>query len=312
MTEGAPSVVVVGSLNADLVVRMERFPAPGQTLTGTDFHVYPGGKGANQACAASRLGARVALVGRVGADDNGRMLQTSLQAAGVDLTHVLEDPEAPTGTAVISIDATGQNQIVIVSGANGRVSTGDVDRARGLFVPGVLVLLQLEIPFETVAHAVERAREAGATVILDPAPARADALRLLGLVDVVTPNESELAALLGEAPAADESAALRQARALVVRGARCVITKLGGRGACLVARDRERRFVAPAVKAVDTTAAGDVWNGAFARALARGGGEDDAGRYATEAAALSVTRAGAQPSMPTDGELADWLAARKQ
>jgi ribokinase len=303
-------IVVVGSLNADLVVHTPRFPAPGETTTGTGFAIYPGGKGANQAVAAGRLGGDVAMVGRVGDDDHGRLLRASLQAASVDTAAVMTDPDAATGVAVITIDATGQNQIVLAPGANHRLRPEDVERHRGLVEGAAVVLLQLEVPLETVATAARIARDAGVTVVLDPAPARAEALELLPLVDVLTPNETELRLLAG-APSgpASPSEALLMARTLLGRGARAVVAKLGAAGAVLVSAEGERTWPAPVVKAVDTTAAGDAWNGAFAVALAEGREMRDAGPFANAAAALSVTRPGAQPGMATREELERFRAA---
>jgi ribokinase len=301
-------VVVVGSLNADLVVRLERFPAAGETVAGTGFAVHPGGKGANQAVAAAKLRARVFMVGRVGRDGSGRLLRESLAAAGVDLRHLRDDPEAPTGTALVEIDAAGQNRIVVVPGANGQVVPEDVDAAEGSFDPETLVLLQLEVPLPVVERALALARRRGARTILDPAPARPEAAALLGLADYLTPNETELAALVGEPPARGLEQSRRQARALLDRGAGAVVAKRGAEGALLVRKSAELFWSAPTVSAVDSTAAGDAWNGAFAAALASGRREEEAGRLATDAASFSVTRAGAQPSMPTLEELADFCA----
>lgn len=298
------ALVVLGSLNADLVVRVPRFPGPGETVAGADLAVFPGGKGANQACAAGRLGARVHMIGRVGVDESGRLLKASLGAAGVDTDPVAADEAAPTGTALITIDASGQNQIVIVAGANGRVSAEDVERGRGLIERAGFLLLQLEVPVAAVAAAARLARAAGVAVILDPAPARREALDLLPLADYVTPNESELLALAGEKPGpVGPAEAGRLARRVLQRGARRVVAKLGEHGALLVTGDGEERWPGLPVEAVDTTAAGDVWNGAFAAALAEGAGEREAGAFANAAAAVSVTRAGAQPSMPTRAEV---------
>lgn len=302
-------VVVVGSLNADLVVRVDKFPAAGETVSGTDFAVHPGGKGANQACAAARLGARVFMVGRLGRDGNARLLRESLEAAGVDLSHVREDPSVPTGTALIEIDAAGQNRIVVVPGANGKVEPADVDGAADLVGPGTILLVQLEIPLPAVARALSLGRERRAQIILDPAPARPETAALVRLAHILTPNETELGALVGEGPATDRDGARKQARALLARGAQAVVAKRGAEGAFLVRQDEEHHWPAPRVKIVDTTAAGDAWNGAFAAALAEGRSEDNAGRFATDAAALSVTRAGAQPGMPTRAELLVWRAA---
>jgi ribokinase len=297
-------IVVVGSLNADLVVRVPRFLSPGETTVGQELAVHPGGKGANQAYAASRLGAQVHMVGRVGTDDAGRLLLASLTGAGVDVDAVPRDAAAPTGTALITIDAAGHNQIVIVPGANGRLSPEDVESRRDLIASAGFVLLQLEVPLETVEAAARAGRDGGAVVILDPAPARIECLKLLPLVDYVTPNETERAALVGEPGrrlGADEARSL--ARALLGWGPRRVVAKLGAEGACRISAEGERSWPGLTVTAVDTTAAGDVWNGAFATALAEGADESEAGEFANVAAAISVTRAGAQPSMPTRSDV---------
>lgn len=302
------AIVVVGSLNADLVVRTPRFPAPGETTTGSDFAIYPGGKGANQAVAAGRLGARVAMIGRVGRDDHGLLLRRSLSDAGVDAEPVIDDAAA-TGVAVITIDASGQNQIVLAPGANARLRPDDVERRRSLIEGASVVLLQLEVPLDTVEAAARIARRAGVSVVLDPAPARREALALLPLVDFVTPNETELRVLVGAPPGPttpDEAAAM--ARALLAQGARGVIAKLGPAGVIAVSADGESRWPGHSVQAVDTTAAGDAWNGAFAVALAEGRSRPDAGAFANAAAAISVTRPGAQPSMATRDEVERFLA----
>lgn len=294
------TIVVVGSLNADLVVRTLRFPAPGETTTGTEFAVYPGGKGANQAVAAARLGARVVMVGRVGRDDHGRLLKASLTAAGVDAERVIDDEDAATGVAVITVDASGQNQIVLAPGANRRLRPDDVERRRRLIESAAVVLLQLEVPPETVEAAAKIAHRAGVAVVLDPAPARHEALTLLSHVDFITPNETELH-LLASAPAkpTNPEDAARMARTLLGQGARCVIAKLGPAGAIAISAEEQCYWPAHDVAAVDTTAAGDAWNGAFAVALAESRTLQEAGAFANAAAAISVTRAGAQPSMAT-------------
>lgn len=305
MSARGESVAVVGSLNVDLVVTVERFPAPGETVEGRSLAVFAGGKGANQACAVGRLGGRAVMVGRVGADAYGELLRNGLESAGVDVAHVAVDPDEPTGTAAITLDATGQNHIVVVAGANGACSTQDLDAAAAALASAAVVLLQLEIPLATVAEAARRARAAGALVILDPAPARALPDALLGDVDVLTPNETELTAMTGGSGGqpVDERDAIERARTLLGRGSRAVVVKLGALGAVLVEPEREHVWRPPQVVAVDTTAAGDAFNGAFALALARRLSVVEAGAFATAAAACSVTRAGAQPSMPTAEEV---------
>ncbi|HET6898015.1 MAG TPA: ribokinase, partial [Vicinamibacteria bacterium] len=254
--------------------------------------------------AAGRLGARVSMIGRVGRDDHGQLLRGSLAGAGVDTAAIADDPEAPTGVAVITIDATGQNHIVLAPGANARLSPDDVERQRSFIEGAAVLLVQLEVPLETVEAAARIAHRGRVTVVLDPAPARRDAVALLSVVDYVTPNETELRVLAGAPPgetSPDEAAAM--ARTLIAKGADRVIAKLGAAGAIAVSRDGEERWPGHRVQAVDTTAAGDAWNAAFAVALAEGRPLRDAGAFANAAAALSVTRAGAQPGMPTRDEV---------
>jgi len=295
------NIVVVGSLNADLVARVPEFPSPGETVTGTSFDIYPGGKGANQACAAARLGAPVHMVGRIGDDSHGRLLESQLAGTGVDTSQVVVDHTAPTGTALITIEDSGQNEIVVVPGANGEVSARDIERCRGLIESAAFLLLQLEVPLEAVEAAAWLAHEAGVVVILDPAPARSEAISLLPLIDYVTPNETELALLTGNQG---------DAESLIGHGTRNVVAKLGAGGARLVNATREHVWIGLEVEPVDTTAAGDVWNGAFAAALADGKDVESAGDFANAAAALSVTRSGAQPSMPTRTEVETFIAGR--
>jgi ribokinase len=300
-----PAIVVVGSLNADLVVHVPRFPVAGETISGEGFVLLPGGKGANQACAAARLGGVVAMVGQVGRDDQGGMLRESLRRAGVDVRLVDQDEQAATGVAIISIDATGENQIILAAGANGTFTPERLARALPLIRSASVLLLQLETPLDTVMRAATEARAAGVTVVLDPAPARDVPDQLLRLATYVTPNEGELARLVG-APVADEPSMADiegQAARLIARGSTRVLAKLGARGARLITADGATEWPARHVTPVDTTAAGDAFNGAFAVALAEGADLDRAVRFATTAAAISVTRHGAQPSMPTRAEV---------
>jgi ribokinase len=298
----AGRIVVVGSLNADLVVRVARFAAPGETVSGHGFAVIPGGKGANQACAAARLGGDVVMVGCVGADGHGELLRRSLAQAGADVAHVASVADAPTGVALITVDDAAENHIVVVPGANAHLTAARVAEAAAVFPGAAVVLLQLEVPLEAVEEAARRARAAGARVVLDPAPARALPDAVVAAADHLTPNQTELAALTG-APVRTEEDARHAARGLLARGAGHVVVKRGEHGALLVGADGEWSWPAPPVPAVDTTAAGDAWNGAFAVALAGGSSLTEAGRFATAAASLSVTRHGAQPSMPRRDEV---------
>jgi ribokinase len=287
VSDGA--VAVVGSINLDLVVAVQRHPAPGETVIGGDRRELPGGKGANQAVAAARLGARVSMVGRVGADEAGRRLRANLEAEGVDAAHVREHGQAPTGVALIAVDAEGENTIVVSPGANARVGERDVAGAREVLAAAKVTLVQHEVPPEAVRAAIAAA---GGTVVLNPAPARA----LDGAVDVLAPNRGELEALAGRG--GDPEALARG-----LQGARAVVVTLGADGALVVEGDRAERVAAPAVRAVDTTGAGDAFCGALAQALAEGAALVEAARWAVRAAAVSVTREGAQGGLPRRGEV---------
>lgn len=298
-------IVVVGSLNADFVLSLARFPEPGETVIGTHFAVFAGGKGANQAYAAARLGGAVSMVGQVGNDAHAGWLKDRLAAGGVDVAHVQTDPTVATGVAVIGVDPSGQNRIVVVPGANGTLRADHLTPLERLLGTGDILLLQLEVPMPTVEAAARRGKQAGALVILDPAPAVPLSRELLACADYVTPNESELATLthLPSARSLDRAEAARQAGRLRELGAKQVIVKMGSQGALLVGEHGESFWPAISVRAVDTTAAGDAFNAAFAVALAAGQPVNEAGQFATAAAACSVTRPGAQSSMPTRNEV---------
>jgi ribokinase len=297
-------ITIAGSLNMDFVVQVESLPHAGETVPGRNFQMLPGGKGANQACAVGRLGGRGRMVGRVGEDVFGERLKASLSAAGVDVSGVLDTESQPTGVALIFVQKGGQNMIVVSPGSNGLLVPGDVEQASDAFEPGGLLLLQLESPLETVEAAAVLARTRGLTTVLDPAPARPLRRELLAVVDVLTPNETEAWTLLGR-PAAVVSVeeASDLAGALLELGPRSVILKLGEKGAFLAQGAERRHFPAPRVDAVDATAAGDVFNGALAVALAEGMPLGEAIPFANRAAALSVTRLGAQTSVPTRAEV---------
>jgi len=294
------AVVVVGSLNMDIVVAVPRHPRPGETIIGADSFRTPGGKGANQAAAAARLGQRVAMVGRVGEDDAGRTLRAALNDYGVDYAAVVETTETPTGIALITVDPNGENIIVVSSGANARVGAADVKAAAPLVERAAVVLLQLEIPLEA---SIEAATLATGTVILNPAPAPTDRLplELLAAVDVLVPNRSELAELAGVPAPGSLAAVERLARS--IEGPRAVVVTLGAEGALLVERGSSTHVAAPTVEAVDTTGAGDCFCGALADALARETPLEDAVRFAVRAAAVSTTRPGAQAAMPGRDEV---------
>jgi ribokinase len=295
-------IAVVGSLNMDFVVGVSRLPKPGETRPGHGFRTIPGGKGANQACAAGRLGGRCAMIGRVGEDVFGVQLATGLRADGVDVSGVAVTPGEPTGVALIFVEDGGQNVIVIAAGANGRLATEDL----GFLAQSKdgLLLLQLESPPATVEAAAARGRALGMTTILDPAPARPLPPALLAHIDILTPNESEARVLLGQPPGdVTEAEAPAIAAALRRLGPRTAIVKMGGKGAWLDDGCGSRHIPGFAVKAVDTTAAGDTFNGALAVALAEGRPLAEAMRFANAAAAISVTRPGAQASIPSRADV---------
>jgi len=295
-------VTVVGSLNMDLIARSPRIPRPGETIIGGDFHTAPGGKGANQAVAAARLGARVSMIGRVGRDAFAGPLLDNLSAVGVDHTFVIQDSEAATGVALIVVDDAGENSIVVASGANMRLSPADVDGAEAAIAGADALLLQLESPLETVIRAAEVARAHGVTVILNPAPARSLPAELLAMVDVLIPNESETSLLTG-LPVSNQAEAETAATALRELGVGTVILTLGERGALLAREEEAEQVPAFEVMPVDTTAAGDAFVGGFTVAMAGGQPLAEAVRWGNAAGALATTKLGAQPSLPTRQDL---------
>jgi len=300
------AIVVFGSINIDLVVRTPRLPAPGETLTGHTFFTAPGGKGANQAVACARLGAPTRMVGRVGDDLFGEQLRASLRSFGVQDDGVLTTP-GPSGVALIAVDDTAENTIVIVPGANGAVSIADIPRLERALDGARALLLQLEVPIETVVAAARAAHTRGVTVILDPAPALPLPDELYALADIITPNEHEATTLTGIA-VHDDQGAIAAARALIARGARRVALKLGARGALTADAEGEQFWSPFTVTPVDTVAAGDAFNGGLAVALSEGRSFNEAIRWGLAAGALSVTRHGAQPSMPERNEVLTLLA----
>lgn len=295
MTDGY-DVVVVGSLNQDLVARVPHIPAPGETVLASGHGEFAGGKGANQATAAARLGARVAMIGRVGDDAFGRSLVAGLEADGVDVGRVSTDATAGTGLALINVAANGENSISVSPGANHNVQPSDVEAAADVISRAKVVLLQLEIPLDAVAAA---ARIARGTVVLNPAPAAQLPGDLLERVDVLVPNESELAILTG-GETGDIESVVAAARSLSVPN---IVVTLGKSGALVVGEASTKEVPAPVVDAVDTTGAGDAFCGALAGELARGAYLQAAVRFAVKVASIAVTRAGAQASMPRRDEV---------
>lgn len=294
-------IVVVGSSNTDMILKVSRIPRPGETILGGEFLTAAGGKGANQAVAAACAGGTVALVARVGHDMFGERAIAGLIEKGIRVDHVTYD-DAPSGVALIFVAEDGENSIGVGSGANARLSPSDVMRAKDKFASAGVVVLQLETPLETVHAAAELGRQNESVVILNPAPARALSDQLLRNVSIITPNETEAELLTGIA-VTDDASCRRAADALLARGVGTVIITLGARGAFLATADLQQLIPGFRVTPVDTTAAGDTFNGALAVAIAEGTSPIDAIRFANAAAAISVTRFGAQPSAPSRKEI---------
>ncbi len=306
---GGPEVVVLGSLNMDLVARAPRLPVPGETLSGTTFDTLPGGKGANQALAAARLGARTALIGCVGDDAFGARLLEGLARDGVDCAGVRRAAGTSSGVALIVVDGQGRNGIVVVPAANGLLSPADVDARRALLAEARVVAFQLETPLPTVIHAARAARALGKAVVLNPAPAQPLPAELVALCDVLVPNEVEAAALTG-LPVRTPEEAMAAGAALRAQGAGLVLVTLGERGVVSVGPAGARHHPSRPVAAVDSTAAGDTFIGGYCAATARGAALDEAVAFGQAAASISVTRPGAQPSIPWAREVEAALAAR--
>ncbi len=297
MSVPGKKTVVFGSLNMDLVVRAPRLPRPGETLPATSFETVPGGKGANQAVAASRLGVETWMIGRVGDDSYGEALLENMRSAGVDVSGISCEAGVSSGIALIAVEESGQNQIMIVPGANARVGATDVSVLSKSVRPGDVVLPQMEVPLAAVRAAAEAAASLGAVVVLDPAPAHDLTRELLGRVDILTPNEAEAEHLTG-IRVEGRSSAEAAARRLHAAGARQVLLKMGERGALWSVAGETWALPPFSVRAVDTVAAGDACNGAIAAALCAGLPEREALRWGMAAGALATTRLGAQSAMP--------------
>ena len=301
-----PNIVVVGSSNTDMVIKMEKIPAPGETVLGGQFAIAAGGKGANQAVAAARAGGRVSLVACVGDDMFGKQAVEGFKADNINTEFVFLDEGQPSGCALIFIDKHGENSIAVASGANARLAPHHIELARDRIASADILLMQLEIPLETVEYAVRMASDNGVTVILDPAPAQHLNDTLLKDVSILTPNEGEAEMFTGIA-VDDEEGAEEAAGCLLEWGVNTVLITLGSRGVFIAADGIRKMISGIEVDTVDSTAAGDVFNGALAVSLAGDSPLPDAVRFANAAAALSVTRLGAQPSAPQRGEIEEFL-----
>jgi ribokinase len=293
---------VIGSSNTDMVVKTARFPQPGETIIGGEFFMFPGGKGANQAVAAARMGGQVTLIAKVGDDVFGQQALDGFVHEGIHVDYVFTDQELASGVALITVNGGGENEIVVAPGANAALLPADLDQAESAFASADLVLMQLETPVETVLHAAAKTTALGKRFVLNPAPAQVLPAELFPHLFLITPNETEATLLTGIA--LDDDVALpRVAEAFLQKGVANVIITLGARGAYFHNAETHFSIAAPKVEAVDTTAAGDVFNGALAVALAEGMDWQEAINVACQAGALAVTRMGAQASAPFREEL---------
>lgn len=299
------NIVVVGSLNMDYVVNCERLPRPGETLPGNGFARHPGGKGANQAAAAGKLGAVPTFIGARGKDEIGESLEEHLKSMGVKPDLKLSD--AKTGSAHITVTGDGQNHIILITGANGSLSPADVQAKKDLLDKADYLLLQLEIPLETVIKAAELAREAGAEVILDPAPARELPPKLLRMVDYLLPNEEELKQLTAELVDSKNPDPKERAKILLETGVKNVLLTQGSAGVLMLNEENEKKFAAPKVEVVDTTAAGDAFAGALACGLGLGLSLEEAIKLGVYYGSAAVTSPGAQSSLLSRDELLEFM-----
>lgn len=304
--QNRPKIVVVGSSNMDLVVKSARIPAVGETILGGDFFMTPGGKGANQAVAAAKLGAEVYFVAKLGDDIFSRQSLANFEKEAVNTEYVTRSKEAPSGVALITVDQAGNNVIVVAPGANQELSPEDVKAAESAISSSGAVVAQLEAPLETVESAGRLAKTSGVTFILDPAPAQELSPALLEMADVLTPNETEAKILTG-IEVTDVDSARAAAKDLLKRGVGAVILTMGARGFLLATGDRAEFVAALKVDAVDATAAGDAFTGSLAVGLARGRTLAEAAAFANHVSALSVTRMGAQSSMPSAEEVENFV-----
>jgi ribokinase len=303
------NIIVIGSSNTDMIIQLERIPRPGETILGGQFATAAGGKGANQAVAAARAGGQVTFVARVGRDMFGDQAVAGFVGDGINVDYVIRDETAPSGVALIFVAQDGENSIAVASGANGLLSSADVEKAAPALTAASTLVMQLETPLPTVQAAAQQAAAAGVRVILNPAPAQPLPDELLQQVSILTPNETEAELLTGVA-VVDDATALQAAEKLLARGVHEVILTLGARGAFVVNSQTRQLVPGFEVKAVDTVAAGDVFNGALAVALGEGQPLLDAVQFANAAAAISVTRPGAQPSAPARKEIEEMRASR--
>ncbi len=298
-------VLVVGSSNMDLVVTVKKFPDPGETIFGNRFEMFPGGKGANQAVCAARLGCKTTFIGKMGNDNFNEKLSQTMIESGVDLSNLFVDQKEHTGTALITVEGSGQNQIIVISGSNMKLTPEDIESKSFLFEEAAVVLTQLEIPIETVMKTAILAKQNDSLFILNPAPAASLPEDLFPLIDFITPNENELELLTGIA-IRDDNSIEQAAKRLLRKGIKNVIVTLGNRGCMLINESTTKIYPVVKVNVIDSTAAGDAFNGALASSLSEEHSIDEAIEFANKVASVAVTRMGAQSSLPYIDEIKDF------
>ena len=299
-------IVVIGSSNTDMIIKMDKIPVPGETVLGGEFSIAAGGKGANQAVAAARAGGDVTLIACIGKDMFGQQALDGFITDKINVDYIFRDEKAASGVALIFVDKNGENSIAVASGANYKLTPEHINKSRDALISAQIMVMQLETPIETVTAAARLAKENGVKVILNPAPAQALEDKLLQTISILTPNESESEILTG-VKVIDDTSAAKAAGVLLNKGLEAVLITLGSRGVFLATQDRSHIIPGFQVKAVDTTAAGDVFNGALAVSLAENKSIEDSIRFANAAGALSVTKLGAQPSAPGRQEIENFL-----
>jgi ribokinase len=302
-------ILVIGSYNVGLTVFGPSIPKAGQTILGNQFDMGPGGKGSNQAICIARLGGKITFLARIGDDIFGKDAMSLFKREGIDTSYINVDSSTSTGAGIIFVDKDCHNAIGVAPGANYKLTPEHIDKAASLFKQTKFLLMQLETPLETVYHAIEKAKKSGCTVILNPAPAQKLDAKYLSMVDILTPNESE-AEILTDIPVKDFDGASKAAKALIAQGAKSVIVTMGAQGCLYITSAGEKQFPAYKVKAVDTTGAGDAFNGGLIYALADGKGMDEAIDFASKVAAVSVTSIGCVPGLPTMSDIEKFFAGK--